>query len=522
IIIEGKSKTPVYLSLDNGKVEILEAESLWGEPVKKTAEELSEKHGTDKRKVACIGPAGENLVRFSSIMTGDYRAAARSGLGAVMGSKNLKAIVVKGDKKVEPAKPEKFKELATDARKRIINHPFSKDTMKYGTTILVELMNEIGRFPTKNFQAGVFEHADDIGGEVIASEYKEKDRACYACPLHCENFTRVTEGKYKSSGKVEYETLSALGSRVGNSNIEALLYANELCNNNGLDTISCGGVIGFAMECYEKGIITKEETDGLELEWGDEEVMIELIEKIINREGFGDKLAEGTERLAKSLGEEAQQYAMIVKGQDIPAQDGRAQKSMGLAHATANRGADHLTAFEVLSEVGFNEEIVNRFGEEVLPEAADRLNPKYKPLMVRDGEHFCAILDSVTVCKFGTIWPPALYFQDFAEALTALIGINYSESDLRKIGERIFNLERAYDIRGGISKKDDLLPDRLTKTPAPKGPNKGEVVELEEMLQEYYKLRGWDKESGLIPEEKLKELNLEGVASELAEMGKLP
>lgn len=522
IVLEGRAESPVYLLLEDGEAELLDAESLWGLTVRGTAKKLAEEHEVDERKVACIGPGGENLVRFAAIMTGGLRAAARSGLGAVMGSKNLKAIVVKGDQKVELADPERFKELALEARKKIINHKFTPDSHKYGTTLLIELMNEIGRLPTRNFQAGVFEGADDIGGEKIVSEYKEEDRGCYGCPIRCENYTRVSEGKYQSSGKVEYETLSALGSRCGNLNIEAILYANQLCNDYGLDTISCGGVIGFAMECYEKGILSSEETDGLELEWGNEDVIVKCVEKIIDREGVGDELAEGIGRFAESLGEEATQYAMAVKEQDIPAQDGRAQKSMGLAHVTANRGADHLTAFEVLSEVGFDEEIEKRFGKEALPEAADRLNPMYKPLMVRDGEHFCAIVDSVIVCKFGTIWPPALYFEEIADGLSAATGIDYSEEDLRKIGERIFNLERAYDIREGVSKVDDRLPKRFTEEPAPKGPNEGEVVELDQMLREYYDLRGWDGETGLIPREKLEELGLSEVASELSEMGKLP
>lgn len=522
IVIEGESEKPVYLVLEDGEARLEGADSLWGSTVRETASQLAEKHDVDEKKVICIGPGGENLVRFSAIMTGDFRAAARSGLGAVMGSKNLKAIVVKGDQKVELSDPGRFKEVALDARKKIINHKFTPDSHKYGTTLLIELMNEIGRLPTRNFQAGVFEHADDIGGEAIVSDYKEEDRGCYGCPIRCENYTRVSEGKYQSSGKVEYETLSSFGSRCGNSNMESILYANQLCNDYGLDTISCGGVIGFAMECYEKGILTDEDTDGLELEWGNEEAIIELVEKIIDRDGFGDRLAEGIGRFSESLGEEAAQYAMAVKGQDIPAQDGRAQKSMGLAHVTANRGADHLTAFEVLSEVGFNEEIENRFGEEVLPEAADRLNPMYKPLMVRDGENFCAVVDSVTVCKFGTIWPPALYFQEIAEGLSAATGVDYSEEDLRRIGERIFTLERAYDIREGVTKDDDVLPRRLTEDPAPKGPNEGEVVELEQMRSEYYDLRGWDQETGLIPRERLEDMGLDEVAGELEDMGKIP
>jgi aldehyde:ferredoxin oxidoreductase len=519
IVVKGRAQKPVYIVIENQNVEIKDAGDLWGRDSIETEESLKEKHGKDFKAVT-IGRAGENLVRFAAIMH-DYRAAARTGPGAVMGSKNLKAIAVRGDSRPTAADPEKFKQLALDGRKRVISHKFAASTMKYGTTILVELMNEIGRFPTRNFQSGVFEHADKIGGEATFQQYKVRDRACYGCPLHCENF--LGKGKrWPVDGKVEYETLSSLGSRCGVSDLEAILYANRLCNLHGMDTISCGGVIAFAMECYEKGLLTKADTDGIDMRWGNAEAVIECVEKITARDGFGDKLAEGTARFAQNFNGKADGFAMVVKGMDEAAQDGRAQKSMGLSHATANRGADHLTSFEVLSEVGFNEEIERRFGKEVMPEAGDRLNPMHKALMVKDGEHFCAIVDSLVTCKFGAIWPPVFYFKDYAEALTALTGVEYTEAKLRVIGERIFNLERAFDIREGVTRKDDRLPERLLKEPAPAGPCKGHVVELDRMLREYYQLRGWDWETGWIPAQKLRELGLQDVATELGKLGKLP
>jgi aldehyde:ferredoxin oxidoreductase len=518
-VIKGRAQKPAYLVIENGEARIEDASDLWGRDTIETETSLKEGLGTDF-KVAAIGQAGEKLVRFAAIMH-NYRAAARTGLGAVMGSKRLKAIAVRGDSRPHIADPETFGRMAAEARKRLVSHKFSASTMKYGTTILVELMSEIGRFPTRNFQSGVFEHAELIGGERLVREYKVKDRACFGCVLHCENF--LGKGKrWPVEGKVEYETLSSLGGRCGNSDLEALLYANRLCNLYGIDTISCGGVIAFAMECYERGLLTKADTDGLDLSWGNAEAIIECVEKIAKREGFGDQLAEGTARFAKRFGEKAEPFTMVVKGMDEAAQDGRAQKSMGLSHATANRGADHLTSFEVLSEVGFNEEIERRFGKEVMPEAADRLNPKHKALMVRDGEDFCAIVDSLVTCKFGAIWPPVFYFHDYAEALTALTGISYTEKMLREIGKRIFTLERAFNIREGITRKDDRLPERLLKEPAPTGPCKGHVVELDYMLREYYRLRGWDWETGWIPAQKLRDLGLRDVEGELRKLNKLP
>ncbi len=519
IIVRGRSPKPVYLFVEDGKAELRDAKQLWGRSALETEAALKEKHGGDAQ-VASIGQAGENLVRFSCIMT-NYRAAARTGLGAVMGSKRLKAVAVRGSLDVEVADLEQLERLASAGYKKLLQHKFSVSTTKYGTTILVELMTEIGRFPTRNFQSGVFEHAAQIGGERIVREFKVKDRACFSCPLRCENFVR-TPGGLPSEGKIEYETLSSLGGRCGNADLEKLLHANRLCNLYGIDTISCGGVIAFAMECYERGLLTKRETDGIELRWGNADAIIECIEKIAGREGFGAKLAEGTAMFAKGFGKEVERFTMVVKGMDEPAQDGRAQKSMGLSHATANRGADHLTSFEVLSEVGFVEEIEKRFGKKVMPEAADRLNPKHKALMVRDGENFCAVIDSLVVCKFGAVWPPAFYFADFAAALTAATGVRYTERDLRTIGERIFTLERAFDIREGITAKDDRLPERLTKEPAPAGPCKGHVVELDYMLRQYYKLRGWDRKTGWIPRSRLRALGLEDVAKQLAKLRKLP
>jgi aldehyde:ferredoxin oxidoreductase len=520
IIIRGRSSKPVYLFVEDGKAELMDAKPLWGRSTLETERTLKEKHEKDTQ-VASIGRAGENIVRFACIMT-NYRAAARTGLGAVMGSKRLKAIAVRGSLDLEVADLDRFERLASAAHKRLLLHKFSASTTKYGTSILVELMSEIGRFPTRNFQSGVFEHAAQIGGERLVSEFKVKDRACFCCPLRCENFVRVPGAEPLSEGKVEYETLSSLGGRCGNADLEGLLHANRLCNLYGLDTISCGAVISFAMECYERGLLTSKDTDGIELKWGNSEAIVKCIEKIARREGFGAKLAEGTARFAKRFGKKAARFTMVVKGMDEPAQDGRAQKSMGLSHATANRGADHLTSFEVLSEVGFVEAIEERFGKKVMPEGADRLNPKYKPLMVRDGENFCAIVDSLVACKFGAVWPPALYFADFAGGLTALTGTRYTEKDLRLIGERIFTLERAFDIREGVTAKDDRLPERLTKEPAPAGPCKGHVVELDRMLREYYQLRGWDRKTGWISRSRLVKLGLADVVKNLAQLKKLP
>ena len=520
VILKGASEKPVYLWIDGNEVEIRDAKAIWGENTSETDQLIKEELGDRAIEIACIGQAGENLVRYAGIMTRLHCAAARSGIGAVMGSKRLKAIAVRGFKDIELAHPDKFHEVAERAHERLLNHPFTKSLIEYGTPMLVEAMNEIGRFPTKNFQTGVFPMAEDIGGEILNKKYKIGHKACFNCPIGCKQHVILRKGPYadlmkSEDSQVEYESLSSLGGRCWNDDMDAVLYCNDLCDKYGLDTTGVGGAIGFVMECYEKGLLTKANTDGLDLGWGNPHVMIELIHKIARREGFGDFLAEGVKIMADKIGGEAKKYAMHIKGSDISAQDGRAQKSMGLAHATAARGADHLYAYPVLDEIGFEDAIVERFGKKYLPEISDRLNPKYKGFMVKECEDLCAVADSLVVCKFGVGWPPVFYFKDLAEAVSAATGFKISEKALRLTGERIVNLNRAFNVKMGITRKDDSLPERFLKEPAPEGPCKGHTVELNQMLNEYYQHRKWDIKTGIPTEAKLKALKLKDVAEDL-------
>lgn len=519
IIFLGRASKPVYLWIDDDEVEIKDAGEIWGRTVLETDDILREEHGNDV-KVACIGPAGENLVRYAAIMNDRYRAAARSGIGAVMGSKNLKAIAVRGSRDIEVADPEAYMEHVRRWHRKMLSHPFMPDRAKYGTTNLIELMQKIGRLPTYNLRQGVFDEYYKIGGEIIYRKYLVKPVADFACLQRCGRYTAVYNEPYRCmGGGPEYETLCSLGSRCGISNIEAILYGNWLCNNLGLDSVSAGGTISWAMECYELGLISRDELDGLDLRFGNEEAMIELLIKIAYRKGVGDLLAEGSWRVAKKIGRGTERYVMHVKGQEIASQEPRAQKSMGLAIATAARGADHLYGFPVLDEVGFEKEIRERFGEEYLPEIADRLNPKYKGFMVKECEDYMAVVEAVGVCKYGTQIPPVFYYQDIVDALRVTCGMDVDVRKLKLIGERIVNLNRAFNIREGVSRRDDTLPERLTKVPAPLGPAKGHVVELDQMLDEYYRCRGWDLETGKPTYEKLVSLGLEDVAEDLLRKG---
>jgi len=530
LIVEGSSEEPVYIWIEDGDAEIRPAEKLWGLTVSQADEALRKIHGRDI-STALIGPAGERLTRIASIQVDRWHSIARSGLGGVMGSKRLKGIAVRGTGDIRLYNRSMFYELSIRAHERLLKNRFSSDLIRYGTPLLVNIMNEIGRFPTKNCQLGSFvnletgeSYAELISGERLREKYHVRDQSCFACPFACKKYHVVNEGRWKCDGGLglEYETLHALGSLVYNKNLESIIYGNRLCNDYGFDTDDIGGVIAHIMELWEKGIINEKDTGGIKLDWGNPETIIRLIEMTARREGFGDLLAEGTYRVALKFGPKALKYAMVVKKVDIPAQDGRAQKSMGLSHVTANRGADHLTSAEFLSEVGFPDAILERFedraqklyGRSIMPEGADRLSPVFKPLMVYDSENMAAISDSLVVCKFTTHWPPVIYFKDAAEALTYATGVKYRENDLRVAGERIFILERCFNLREGLSAKDDWLPERFLKEPAPAGAAKGHVVELEQMLKEYYRLRDYD-ERGYPSYEKMKEIGLEDVAKEL-------
>ncbi|MBS3795521.1 MAG: aldehyde ferredoxin oxidoreductase family protein [Candidatus Thorarchaeota archaeon] len=509
IIFKGISPEPVYLNIRDDDVALVDANNIWGKDVFETDELLHKRHGK-KCRILSIGPAGENLVRFAAIMNDRDRASARSGLGAVMGSKKIKAISVRGTGKIDVADPDNYLKEMDRFHKRMLDNPFTPERAKYGTTNLVEMMQEIGRLPSYNFRQGVFDEYEKISGQKIHDEHLVKARADWCCLQRCGRVTTVREGPYKyTGGAPEFETQSSLGSRCGNENVESVLFGHHLANKYGMDTISLGGTISWAMEAWDEGLLTEEDTEGIDLSWGNDEAIIELTEMIAHREGFGDLLAEGSAKAAEEIGRGTEKFVMAVKKQEIAGQEPRAQKSMGLAAATAARGADHLYAFPVLDEAGFDDEIRERFGEEYLPEMTDRLNPKYKGIMVKECEDYMVVVESVGLCKYGTQIPPEFYYPAVSKALQIHNGIELSEEQLKEIGERIVNINRLFNAMRGITRKDDSLPKRLTEQAAPTGPSKGQTVELDDMLEEYYEERGWDLESGLPTRETLRRLSLE-------------
>ncbi|MEW6039971.1 MAG: aldehyde ferredoxin oxidoreductase family protein, partial [Elusimicrobiota bacterium] len=493
IVFEGRAKNPVYLFIENDVVQIKDAKHLWGKTSFEAEELIRAELNDPDVKVAAIGQAGENLVRFACINVTYARSAARAGLGAVMGSKNLKAVAVRGTGAVKVLEPQKFYKASLNAYDLIAKNEFTPGERKYGTPALVKLMSEVGRFPTKNFQMGHFDYADDISAETLEEKHVTKHLACFSCPISCDKRYEVKDGEFKGalSTSLEYETLCSLGAKCFNRDSSSIVAMDHYCNAVGMDTISVGGAISFAMELFEKGLLSKKDADGLDLSWGNHHSIFELLKKIANRQGIGNLLAEGVRRAAKEIGKGSEYYAMHVKGQEIPSQDGRSQQSMGLAQSTASRGADHLKGFPTIDETGYPGEAIKRYGKKYLPEIIDGIQTKYKAFVVKDGEDFCAICDSAAVCKFGTMFPPALYWGELAEGLKYAAIPDMTEEALKKTGERIVNLQRLYNIKHGISRKDDTLPVRLLTEKSPSKRAKGHVVYLSVMLEEYYRLRDW-------------------------------
>lgn len=491
LIIEGKAKEPVYLYVEDGKVEIREAMHLWGKTTHEATDQILNETDMDAR-VACIGPAGEKLVRFACIINDKHRAAGRSGVGAVMGSKNLKAVAVKGTGSVGIANKEAFRKATLEGFQKVKANPVTSTGLPtYGTAVLVNVINQHGLFPTRNFQEGVFEGAEKISGESMAEQILIRNRACFACPIACGRVTKTTHPKYAYSGEgPEYESDWSLGACCGVDQIDAIGKANYLCDILGMDPISAGVTIACGMELFQRGIITTKEI-GRSLNFGDADAMVEMVKATGYREGFGDALAEGSYRLAERYGHP--EYSMSVKKQEFPAYDGRGAQGMGLQYATSNRGACHVRGYMISPEI---------LGA---PQKLDPFETEEKAGWTKAFQDTTAIVDSSGICLFNTF---AIGVPEILEYLKAATGLEMSLEDLMKAGERIWNLERLFNLKAGITGKEDRLPDRIVKEPMPEGPAKGKVVELNKMLPEYYELRGWDKD-GVPTREKLKALGLE-------------
>ena len=497
VIFEGKSPKPVYLSIEDDKVELRDAAHLWGKSVWETETLIKKDHQDPLTRISSIGLAGENQVLFAAVVNDLHRAAGRSGVGAVMGSKNLKAIAVRGTKGVGNIhNPKEFMRVTTEKKKILAENAVTGQGLPtYGTQVLMNVINEMGALPTRNHRDVAFEGARDISAEAMAEPRKTDgkthlvtNQACFGCTIACGRISKIDETHFSvqnkpqywgASGGLEYEAAWALGAANGVNDLEALQYANLICNEQGMDPISFGATVGAAMELYEMGVLTKEEI-GIEAPFGSAKALCELAELTARGEGFGKEIGQGSKRLCAKHGHP--ELSMSVKGQEFPAYDSRGIQGMGLTYATSNRGACHLRSYTVASEV---------LG---IPVKTDPLSAEGKPELVMAFQDATASFDSAGLCIFTSF---AWSLADIQPQIAAACGEEFTMENLNQIGERIWNMERDFNNRAGFTSKDDTLPPRLLKEAAKEGPAKGLVNKLPEMLPKYYEIRGWDADGQL-------------------------
>lgn len=500
IIFEGRSPTPVYLSIVDDEAELLDASWLWGKTVWETEPAIKARHQDPQTRISCIGRAGETGCLYAAVVNDLHRAAGRSGVGTVMGSKNLKAIAVRGTKGVGNIRdPRAFFKATADAKQVLKDNAVTGQGLPaYGTQVLMNVINEIGAMPTRNHRDVQFEGAKDISAEAMVTprptDGKKNlvtNQACFGCTIACGRISKIDEHHYTvenkpqywgASGGLEYEAAWALGSANGVNDLEALTYANFLCNEDGMDPISFGATVGAVMELYEMGVLTKEQL-GIEANFGSAKALTYFAEITVKGEGFGREIAQGSKRLTAKYGHP--DLSMSVKGQEFPAYDSRGIQGMGLTYATSNRGACHLRSYTVASEV---------LG---IPVKTDPLATEGKPELVKAFQDATAVFDSAGVCIFTTF---AWTLADLQPQLHAACDESFTMENLAVIGERIWNMERDFNNRAGFTRADDTLPKRLLTEPAQTGPAKGLVNGLDKMLPEYYRIRGWNAEGELTPE----------------------
>jgi len=505
IIVEGKAEKPVYLWIQDGEASIRDASHLWGMTSKETEQAIRTELGDNRVRMVNIGPGGENLVRFACVMNDLKDAAGRGGLGAVMGSKKLKAIAVRGHNSPRVADPEKIKEL----RQWVVDHrELWASFNELGTGAAMEAYVKTGNIPVRNFQDGEFPEIGQISAEAVRDNIRVKMEACFGCVVRCKKVVKVDEpySVDPSYGGPEYETLAMIGSNCGVSDLKAIAKGNELCNAYSLDSISTGSVVAFAMDCFENGLLTKEETNGIEMRFGNAEAMVKAIEWIAKREGIGDLLAEGTARAAQKIGKGAIEFAMQVKGVAVPAHEPRLKAALGLGYVINPHGADHVANMHdtfVSQEGPFLDRLKPLGILEPIP--ADDLSPR-KVSIFRDVHLSRIIADCMVICVFVPYDPIQL-----ADILTAVTGWRTSTTEMMRVAERTLTLARLFNIREGLTAADDKLPDRFFQ------PKRNGVLstkyydpkQFEKAKSYYYTLMGWDAKTGIPTPEKLQELGIE-------------
>ncbi|WGI17613.1 aldehyde ferredoxin oxidoreductase family protein [Methanonatronarchaeum sp. AMET-Sl] len=518
VFIRGRADKPVYLWIDDHDVELRDASELWGLDTWETTEAIQEDLGDPSVRVACIGPAGENLVKFACVISDMHRAAGRTGMGAVMGSKNLKAIAVRGTKGVEIAKPREFMDACNELEEAILNHPNYETVSELGTTILQRIIDDAGVGGYRHYQDGQWpEWVEECGGQALLENYVVRHKGCYGCPASCSRYYHVKEGPYQTrGGGPEYENVAAFGAELGNINLESILKCNTLSNKLGLDTMHTGHAIAVAMHLYQEDMLPERMVDG-ELEWGNPELIVDLVRKTGLRDGFGDKLALGAKKLGEICGNGAQELVVETKGMRGSLADIRSHLPWALNQCTATRGMDHLKGLSVAypdSEVALEAADMEVSGE---PEGVEVFLGK-NPFHVVWSQNRHAIVDSTGLCKYEGIVMNPQRLKNFRDLIEAATNWEPSLKELYRAGERIYNIERAFNNRIGITRENDYPPKRFMKEPIPNGPAEGAKIDQKEYtktLNKYYKHRGWDKKTGKPTKQKLKQLGLNQVIKDL-------
>ncbi len=528
IVIRGRADKPVYLWIKDEKVEIRDASHIWGKTTWETDRIIKEELGDPEIQLRYIGPAGENLVNTSIILGNLARAGGRGGAAAVMGSKNLKAIAVRGSGGVKIARPREFQEALLEIWEDLdvdgSKDPFTRIWGLYGSPIVLRIQQEYGTLATNNGQEGVFEKVMDISGEEFLKNYVVKPKACFCCQSPaCSHWCEVRDGPYAGTRTegIQAGSTEALGSYCGISHLPAIIKGHALCNELGIGMFSTGTTIAWAMEAFEKGIISSKDTDGLELRFGNHEAMLQLIRKIAYREGFGDLLADGVKKASEKIGKGSQDFALHVKGLEYTAVEPRSSHVAALMHAVNDQGSDHTRAYPPYppSPQAVPQEIVEKLPFD-LRKASDDSIPDEKGKFLKWLFDSRATLNCLEFCLFNSRARTFADFRPFAKAITAATGMKFSADDLMEVGERVINLERSFNAREGAGRKDDTLAKRYLQEPFSKGGKAGFLPPLEELLDQYYEARGWDPETGVPTRGKLGELGLGEVADQLETLAK--
>jgi len=487
LIVTGKSDKPCYLLIADDHVEIRDADHLWGKDIWQATTAIRKELNDNAVQVAAIGPAGENLVKYATVACNYSRMCGRTGMGCLFGSKQLKAVAIRGTGQISVADTLRYLDLCKALDDKIIKHPEYEKRKSLGSTLLMKALNNIGILPTDHFQRGICDYVDRISGERLAQEFKVKNKSCYNCNIHCSRYFISPETECEGP---EYETLCSYTSRIGNDDLEFALRMNSYLNRMGVDSLSSGETIGWAMECIQRGLLTPDDFGGLDFSWGNKETIEKLLPMIVYRKGIGDAFAEGTRHLAKHFGKGTEEYAFHVKGLDLICGDPRGIKAFGLTYAIASRGGDHLRAEPFFELTERYEEAEKRFG---IRDIADRLSDNGKAILVEYTERQALLTDCMTMCKNIGLSMDIIDFEFASGLLIAGTGLRFTPNTIDKALRGIIEIDRRLNIDFGIDAGEDTLPKRFTQEPLTEGPSKGTVVPIERMVKDYYRLRGWDE-----------------------------